>query len=283
MTEDEWLDCRDVVQQNCFLMAKGNESHRKLRLFLCACCRHAYDRLTDEQRRWVSHVATYLTPQPGRVVGDIWQVFQHAVEVAERFADGLATESERRTTYTAVRAVSRHYDEIANSGPFPGQDPAHEDAINMGCHAAAAADCAISLLPAAAEQTVRLAADAVAYAGASGAGVPGGDPAVDMDANHPHMLARRAERAAQWKLLVDIFGEESRSKKINPDWLRWQDGTVPKLAQGIYGERAFDRLPVLADALEEAGCHDAEILGHCRHPGPHHRGCWLVDLLTGRN
>jgi hypothetical protein len=54
---------------------------------------------------------------------------------------------------------------------------------------------------------------------------------------------------------------------------------VVKLAQAIYEERAFDRLPVLADALEEAGYHDPDIVAHCRQPGEHVRGCWLVDLL----
>ena len=55
-----------------------------------------------------------------------------------------------------------------------------------------------------------------------------------------------------------------------------------KLAQGIYDDRAFDRMPVLADALEEAGCYDADILAHCRQPGEHVRGCWVVDLLLGK-
>jgi hypothetical protein len=64
--------------------------------------------------------------------------------------------------------------------------------------------------------------------------------------------------------------------------LTWNGGTVPHLAQGIYAERAFDRLPILADALEDAGCHDAGILAHCRGPGPHVRGCWVVDLLLGK-
>jgi hypothetical protein len=48
------------------------------------------------------------------------------------------------------------------------------------------------------------------------------------------------------------------------------------------GGRALDRLPILADALEEAGCTDADILAHCRGPGPHVRGCWVVDLLLGK-
>jgi hypothetical protein len=51
------------------------------------------------------------------------------------------------------------------------------------------------------------------------------------------------------------------------------------LARGIRQEEAFDRLPILADALQEAGCDDAVVLDHCRGPGPHVRGCWVVDLL----
>jgi hypothetical protein len=54
------------------------------------------------------------------------------------------------------------------------------------------------------------------------------------------------------------------------------------LAQAIYEDRAFDRLPVLADALEDAGCTNSDLLGHLRGPGPHARGCWVLDLLLGK-
>jgi len=70
---------------------------------------------------------------------------------------------------------------------------------------------------------------------------------------------------------------------IDPAWLAGNGGTVPKLARAIYDERAFDRLPVLADALEDAGCTDADILTHCRSGGEHVRGCWVVDLLLGKD
>ena len=62
----------------------------------------------------------------------------------------------------------------------------------------------------------------------------------------------------------------------------WHDGMILKLAQSIGKDKAFDRLPVLADALEEAGCSDAGILGHLRGTGPHVRGCRVVDLLSGK-
>jgi len=69
---------------------------------------------------------------------------------------------------------------------------------------------------------------------------------------------------------------------IRPAWLSWSSGIISKLAQAIQADQAFERLPVLADALEEAGCTDAAILAHCRGPGPHVRGCWVVDLLLGK-
>jgi hypothetical protein len=70
-----------------------------------------------------------------------------------------------------------------------------------------------------------------------------------------------------------------RSVALEPAWLAWQAGTIPKLTQGIYEERAFDRLLIVADALEEAGCDNADFLAHCRQSGPHTRGCWPVDLV----
>ncbi len=66
-------------------------------------------------------------------------------------------------------------------------------------------------------------------------------------------------------------------------WLAWNDGAIPKMAQAIYDDRAFDRLPILADALEDAGCDNQEILDHCRSNGEHVRGCWVVDLILGKS
>ena len=87
------------------------------------------------------------------------------------------------------------------------------------------------------------------------------------------------DQCALWR---DLFGNLFRPVSLNPSLLQWHDGTIPKFAQAIYDERAFDRLPILADALEEAGCADSDLLSHCRGPGPHVRGCWVVDLLLGK-
>jgi hypothetical protein len=80
-------------------------------------------------------------------------------------------------------------------------------------------------------------------------------------------------------LLREIEGNPFRPVAVKSAWLT---PTVTDLAQTVYEERAFDHLPILADALEEAGRDNADILAHCRRPGPHVRGCWVVDLVTGR-
>jgi hypothetical protein len=93
---------------------------------------------------------------------------------------------------------------------------------------------------------------------------------------------RKGEHRAQCDLLRDIFGNPYRPVTIDRAWLAWNGGTVPKLAQAIYDERRFADLPILADALEEAGCDSADLLGHCRQPGEHVRGCWVLDRLLGK-
>jgi hypothetical protein len=80
-------------------------------------------------------------------------------------------------------------------------------------------------------------------------------------------------------LLRCVFGNPFRPIAFDPNW---RTETVVALASAIYAERAFDRLPILADALEEAGCDHADILSHCRGPGPHARGCWVVDGILGK-
>lgn len=83
----------------------------------------------------------------------------------------------------------------------------------------------------------------------------------------------------QCDLLREIFGNPFRPVVIDPLWLAWQDGVIPKLAQAIYCQRMFNHLPALANTLNEAGCTDSEILSHCRSTVKHVRGCWVVDSL----
>jgi hypothetical protein len=80
----------------------------------------------------------------------------------------------------------------------------------------------------------------------------------------------------------DIIGNPFRPSSINAAWLAVNDAAVVMIAQAVYVELALDRMGILADALEDAGCTDPAILTHLRSPGPHVRGCWVLDLLTGR-
>jgi hypothetical protein len=99
-------------------------------------------------------------------------------------------------------------------------------------------------------------------------------------------LPEGTEHHPQVSLLRDVFGNPFLPIALNP---AWQTPTVLALAQAAYDHRTLpsghlepDRLAVLADALEEAGCTDANILTHLRQPGEHVRGCWAVDLVLGK-
>jgi hypothetical protein len=87
------------------------------------------------------------------------------------------------------------------------------------------------------------------------------------------------ERNVQSTLLRCLFGNPFRSNAIDP---RWLTSTVVDLATAIYDQRVFDRMLILADVLADAGCDNAEMLAHCRSDGPHVKGCWVVDLLLGK-
>ncbi len=105
------------------------------------------------------------------------------------------------------------------------------------------------------------------------------------DAHDRYWGRERDERRMrdQCELLCELFGDPLLSAAVNPAWLYWNDGAIRKMAQLIYDHRGFDRLPLFADTLEDAGCTDADILNHCRQPGEHVRGCWAVDLLLGKS
>jgi hypothetical protein len=94
---------------------------------------------------------------------------------------------------------------------------------------------------------------------------------------------RRAIQDDAWLagLLREVVGNPFRPVACDPAWLLWGGKAPAQLAQGVYQEGAFDRLPVLADALEEAGCADPEILGHRRQGGGHVHGSWGLELLLG--
>ncbi|VTR93254.1 Uncharacterized protein (Fragment) OS=uncultured bacterium PE=4 SV=1 [Gemmata massiliana] len=86
-------------------------------------------------------------------------------------------------------------------------------------------------------------------------------------------------RAGQCVMLRDIVGNPFRPAAFSPSW---RTSTAITLAAQMYESRDFGAMPILADALQDAGCDNADVLDHCRSDGPHVRGCWVVDLVLGK-
>jgi hypothetical protein len=104
--------------------------------------------------------------------------------------------------------------------------------------------------------------------------------AAELAAGSPGSFLGEADRSlVSVPVIRDIIGNPFRPIALDPSWVT---STVVSLAEGIYSDRAFDRLPILADALQDAGCDNADVLDHCRGDGPHVRGCWVIDLLLGK-
>jgi hypothetical protein len=211
---------------------RGKRLPRQRRLFAVACCRRVLDRITHPACR-------------------------RAVEVAERFADGVAGREELESAYRAAQEVAMGLAEKARQAP-PADQPAAWDVWRLAY--AAQLTCGASGMDEVSAEVIKWAA-------------------------HVSEGRWEEERQAHCDLIRDLFGNPFRPRPaVARAWLAWGGGTVPRLARALYDERAFEQLPVLADALEEAGgtgLETFEILEHLRTPGPHARGCWALDLLLG--
>jgi len=221
----------------------GEASDRKLRLFAIACCRRVWHLLNDEQG-------------------------QRAVEVGEQCADGLLTVSEAYAIAERLD-VFFNYDLVERLAQESG---VYWEAISLALFSAGLTTGWLNF-----DQTFKIARNvAGAVACQAVAHDFGGDDDAYQKAAGPFISA---EYAAQSPILRDIFTNPFRPVAVDPDWLT---PIVLESARTLYEDRAFDRMSELADALETAGCNNADILDHCRGPGPHVRGCWVVDLILGK-
>lgn len=93
-------------------------------------------------------------------------------------------------------------------------------------------------------------------------------------------IVRSQEERSQADCLRELFGNPFHPKAVEAGW---KTATVSALASQMYESRDFGPMPILADALEDAGCDDADILAHCRGCDLHVRGCWVVDLILGKS
>jgi hypothetical protein len=184
------------------------------------------------------------------------------VELVERADDGQLPEA-------AFLAVP--YDWLTDDGGGPG--PAERHAFMVAGHVGYSLVSPLhgSPFPPDDWRDAVAAASGAATVVAQAAGLPRGDERLPA-----YRTLQAQEAAAQAGLVRDLFGNPFRPVAADA---RWRTTDTVGLATGIYDERAFDRLPVLADALMDAGCADEQVLGHCRSEEPHVRGCWLVDLV----
>jgi hypothetical protein len=250
MTEAEWLAASDPEPMWVYLHYNGG-SFRKLRLLACACLRRILHLLVDERCRT-------------------------AVQVAERDAEGLATEEDIRAALSLGLEGWGAQAETAAEGDYG--TPLLRAVPDAGLAAYHAID--------ADWQCIGNAAHAVAYYAAT---APRDYEAALRDP--AWVTSRDNEVRMQVGLIRCIFGNPfHRPSPPTQSVLAWNDGTVLRIAVGVYEERHVPegtldngRLGILADALLDAGCDNEELIQHLRSEGPHVRGCWGVDLVLGKS
>jgi hypothetical protein len=249
MSDSEWMNLRANLRR-----LEGKVSMRKMRLFAIACCLRVEFLMTDEDAwgRQALELAEKMVEQPVKSA-EVEEVRDRAWYAGFRLIDGFRKESDLNARSNAIFAAYHALQEA--SDPTYYSPPTRD-------------------VPAQWSDFMEVPFDA-SCAAADSTGAPPPSPVRDK--------AFDDETRVQIGILRDIFGSTFRSITIEPSCLAWKNGAVPELAQAIYDQRAFERMPLLAEALRDAGCTNADILDHCRSSGEHVRGCWVVDLLLGKD
>jgi hypothetical protein len=228
MIETQWLKSADgsaliTHQLTLYHWRPSQLVERKLRLYLIALCRLAWNRLPAAARAAVSFAEQFAdAPRPDPLA---WEAVRHTVG---RLQFGYSEPVLVAWCERDLRAVGL---EVATGPPWHGTAEEWQHVTRL-------------------------------------ASSPFGLDAYQIPrSTHPPELVRC------------IFGNPFRPVTFDP---RWRTRTVIDLARAMYESRDFAAMPVLADALEEAGCDDADVLAHCRGDAPHARGCWVVDHVLGK-
>jgi hypothetical protein len=294
-------------------------SPRKLSLFACACCRRLAPWLKSEvSLQALEELERQADARPERPPPAARALAEQGVSAAERVREGLESavhekSAERSRTYEAIwggeppapaalirtaaedeMAVASHDEAVQTvraaqlvlalaEGPRPVRQVAADalQIVEAGRVAAAMrARAGRWLLKAEeeAERPVPRRREAVRRAQAE-AWIERQEELLHEQIHGRRTLrARAVECRAQCALIRDLFNP-FQPVAIDPAWRTWNGGCVVKMARAIYDERRFEDLPVLADALDEAGCTQRQLLAHCRGDGRHVRGCWALDAL----
>ncbi len=292
MTEAEWLAWTGPAPMLAFL--RGTASDRKLRLYGCACCRRIWHLIQDGRSREAVDVAE-LFADGGANTRELLRARRQA-DAAEGAARGAEYNAEGKAHFCvtaeyagavaalfaarASRAAVFGQAAVLDEGPLTGRrrgrvSRSRDEDTNWWCAASAVAW--------AARQAV---CEAVGFHDPAGFEYP--DHPQEWTSAWEGVLplaseaeegSERQERAAQVERLRDVVGNPYRAVV---GLTSWQTPSVLGVAVSIYEGQRWEDLPILADALEDAGCTDAGLLDHLRGPGPHVRGCWAVDLVLGR-
>jgi hypothetical protein len=268
MTEKEWFNSVDVDTMLAFVAGREAPagavlplvpmSERKLRLFLVGSCRRHWHRFEDLECR-------------------------QAIEVAERFADGEASQEQRKFQEENTRALRNQWIEEALAGNRS------KKMLIWAIQIASMVNWTFDFMT---RRHRRYGApptyipikleDRRIWADQIPREIVGIIELVAHESNRTESKSQKmqkAEKTAQVHLLRCIVGNPFRLPNIDPAWFNLN---VNSIADRIYSERDFALLPILADALEEAGCNNQEMLQHCRQSTEHARGCWVVDLVLGK-
>src|SRR5262245_21905363 len=246
VTEAGWLECDDSKPMLEFV--RGRTSDRKLRLFAVGCCWPLWPWMTE-------------------------RCCQDALLTAERFADGLSDRRDLAGARKAMKADFRNRRREAIRKAALDETGSDRRAAARATGWAGAWDAAHAALRAGAYEAASN-ASLCAWVTLTGSAEDG------------RLIPGRELLSQQSRLLRCVIGNPFRPGPVDPALLT---ATVTGLAAVAYDERALpsgeldpQRLAVLADALEEAGCTDPDLLGHLRSPGAHVRGCWALDLVLGK-
>jgi hypothetical protein len=307
MTEQEWATCcdprpmlgylgtRELCELASLRVSQSNRSRkvsdRKLRLFACAYARTASwliemsawrsEKLLAQRRdeepldvAWARRTILDVRRRPAR--GDAPITFQgkppwntlgeEVVRFAEQFADGLIpTEQFAQQAATLSQSLFRDDTYAAYAGPSAFLE-GEESRLLRATIAPTGFEAARAAI-----HSVRH-----TFVGLADSG--------ELRRFSPELreAAREQTSFLQAQLLREIFGNMVVPIQFDPIWLVADDGIVVRLAESIYEEGDWDRLPILGDALEEVGCSITAVLDHCRSEWEHVRGCWLLDLLRER-
>jgi hypothetical protein len=293
VTEDQWQNCGNPDTMLDTVAGSPSATDRRLRLFSCACVRRVWDLLQGENEA----------------------PLRRALEFAQRLAEGGADTAQRAAIDRELRGhpivwAEAGWDLIDAAIPHRTEPAAVEFAVlaaelafrdpveaKPAARFAAWAEAARTFLVTGSAHAATCLPDNIAHVRAAGLTahaasfrrqeLQGGEwvwvpDEATAELNGYAVLAALADvRREQCGLVREFFGPV-RLIAPDPAWLAWNGGTVRGLAESILRDQAFERMPVLGDALEDAGCQAGVVLAHCRGPGLHTRGCWVIDWLTGR-